>query len=137
MALREWQGSTAAELARDICHDAGSLTRIIDELERRELVTRQRSAADRRVVTLALSPRGGALVESLMPRVVEFWNRLLGGFSHGEIRQLIKLLTRLVGAAGGAGEDLSPRRRQLLDKLDDHHEHQAGHHRDHHRRRRV
>ena len=101
MALRELQASTSAEIARNICHDAGSLTRILDQLERRGLIARQRSEADRRVVTLTLTPRGADLVESLMPRVVEFWNELLGGFSHAEIKTLIRLLTRLVTAAGG------------------------------------
>ena len=58
MALREWGQSTAAELARDICHDAGSLTRILDELEERGLVARARSETDRRVVALTLTPQG-------------------------------------------------------------------------------
>src|SRR5271156_797607 len=70
MALRESRASTATELARDICHDAGSLTRIIDELERRDLVARQRSETDRRLVALTLTPRGAGMVETLVPRVV-------------------------------------------------------------------
>ena len=70
------------ELARNICHDAGSLTRILDELEQRDLIARVRSETDRRVVTLSLTPQGLALVETLLPRVVEHWNTLLGEFSH-------------------------------------------------------
>jgi DNA-binding MarR family transcriptional regulator len=101
MALREWQASTSAEIARNICHDAGSLTRILDQLERRGLIARLRSDTDRRVVMLTLTPRGAELVERLMAKVVDFWNSLLGDFSHGEIKTLIKLMTRLVAAAGG------------------------------------
>ena len=99
MALREWKQSTSAELARNICHDAGSLTRVLDQLETRGLMTRLRSETDRRVVTLTLTPKGLAFVEDLIPRVVEYWNGLLGDFDHAEIKVLIKLLTRLVGAA--------------------------------------
>ena len=58
MALREWGHSTSAELARDICHDAGSLTRILDELEQRDLIARARSETDRRVVSLSMTPSG-------------------------------------------------------------------------------
>jgi DNA-binding MarR family transcriptional regulator len=111
MALREWGQSTAAELARNICHDAGSLTRMLDELEDRGLVARARSEIDRRVVTLTLTAQGLGMVESLLPRVVEFWNRLLSTFSHLEIKTLVTLLSRLVAAASQERDE--PRRARL------------------------
>ncbi|HWY61583.1 MAG TPA: MarR family transcriptional regulator [Rhizomicrobium sp.] len=101
VALHDGRISTAGDLALNICHDAGSLTRLIDQMEKRGFVTRQRSESDRRVVTLALTPRGRAMVEVLAPRVMNFWNKLLSGFSHEEIDTLIALLTRLVIAAEG------------------------------------
>lgn len=110
MALREWGQSTAAELARNICHDAGSLTRILDELEERGFVTRARSETDRRVVALTLTTKGLGVVETLLPRVVDFWNELLGDFSHLEIKLLVKLLGRLVEAADD--QRSAPRRRR-------------------------
>jgi DNA-binding MarR family transcriptional regulator len=116
MALREWGHSTAAELARDICHDAGSLTRILDELEQRDLVQRVRSETDRRVVTLSMTPKGLAMVEILLPRVVEHWNGLLAGFSHPEIRLLIKLLSRLTAATEGKRNQDNPRPRRQAEK---------------------
>jgi DNA-binding MarR family transcriptional regulator len=134
MALREWGQSTAAELARNICHDAGSLTRILDELEERGLITRARSATDRRVVALTLTTKGLSMVETLLPRVVEFWNALLGDFSHLEIKLLVKLLGRLVDAAGE--QRAEPRRRRIssIRGLETGHEnghgrrHRRGHH---------
>ena len=99
VALHDGRITTAGDLAHNICHDAGSLTRLIDQMEKRGLVTRQRSKEDRRVVTLGLTARGRALVEALAPRVMNFWNRLLSGFSHTEVDTLIALLTRLVLAA--------------------------------------
>jgi DNA-binding MarR family transcriptional regulator len=116
MALREWGHSTSAELARDICHDAGSLTRILDELEQRGLIARVRSETDRRVVSLSMTPQGLALLEILLPRVVAHWNELLGDFSHLEIKQLIKLLTRLTQAAEGKRDALNARGRKRQDK---------------------
>jgi DNA-binding MarR family transcriptional regulator len=120
MTLREWGHSTSAELARDICHDAGSLTRILDELEQRDLITRVRSETDRRVVTLSLTPQGLALVEALLPRIVDHWNELLGDFSHLEIKLLIKLMTRLTEATEDKRELRSPRGRKRQEKLAGH-----------------
>jgi DNA-binding MarR family transcriptional regulator len=104
--------ATAGDLAHNICHDAGSLTRLIDQLVERGFVTRQRSETDRRVVTLALTPHGGELVEAMAPRVMDLWNGLLGGFSHAEIDTLIALLTRLAIAAEGPREG-RPREKRL------------------------
>ncbi len=101
VALHDGHITTAGDLAHNICHDAGSLTRLIDQMEKRGLVTRQRSESDRRSVKLALTPRGRDLVEALAPRVMDFWNRMLSGFSHAEIDTLIGLLTRLTIAAEG------------------------------------
>jgi DNA-binding MarR family transcriptional regulator len=96
VALHDGRITTASDLAHNICHDAGSLTRLIDQMVERGLVTRTRDAADRRVVRLGLTPRGRKLVEALAPRVMDFWNGLLAGFSHAEVDTLISLLTRLV-----------------------------------------
>jgi len=76
---------------------------------KRGLVTRSRSDSDRRVVTLGLTARGDDLVAALAPRMIDFWNGLLAGFSHAEVDTLINLLTRLVLVAEG-----QPRRNKVL-----------------------
>jgi DNA-binding MarR family transcriptional regulator len=101
VTLYDGRVTTAGDLAQNICHDAGSLTRLIDQLEKRKLVTRARSETDRRVVTLGLTAHGRELVEAQAPRVMNLWNGLLSGFSHAEVDTLISLLTRLVIAAEG------------------------------------
>ena len=117
MALREWGNTSAVQLARDICHDTGSLTRILDELEERGLVARTRNETDRRSVTVSLTSQGLALVEMLLPRVVEHWNTLLGDFSHMEIKLLIKLLTRVTVATAGRRDERDPRFQKRQEKL--------------------
>jgi DNA-binding MarR family transcriptional regulator len=103
VALHDGRITNSSDLAHNICHDAGSLTRLIDQLEKRGFVTRTRSETDRRVVTLTLTPRGRDVVEALAPRVMHFWNGLLAGFTHQEVDMLINLLTRLVVAAEPRG----------------------------------
>jgi DNA-binding MarR family transcriptional regulator len=109
VALHDGRITTAGDLAHNICHDAGSLTRLIDQMVKRGLVTRTRSDADRRVVSLALTARGRSLVEVLAPKVMNFWNGLLSCFTHQEVDTLIALLTRLV-----IGVEGSPRKSKLL-----------------------
>src|SRR3954469_7304852 len=110
VALHDGRIKTAGDLAHNICHDAGSLTRLIDEMVKRGLVLRSRSETDRRVVSLSLTAPGRALVEQLAPRVMHFWNGMLAGFSHAEVDSLINLLTRLVMAAQ-AQDDKRPGRK--------------------------
>jgi DNA-binding MarR family transcriptional regulator len=99
VALHDGRIQTAGDLAQNICHDAGSLTRLVDQMVERGFVTRARSETDRRVVTLSLTARGRSMVESLAPKVMDLWNGLLSGFTHEEVDTLIDLLTRLVLAA--------------------------------------
>jgi DNA-binding MarR family transcriptional regulator len=101
VVLNDGKIMSAGDLAHNICHDGGSLTRLIDQMVERGFVTRSRSEHDRRSVRLAITARGRAVVASLAPDVMNFWNNLLAGFSHEEVDTLIALLTKLVLAAEG------------------------------------
>ena len=92
MSLRDGLAGTISELARHLNHDPGATTRLVDELERRGLLTRTRSRTDRRVVELALTSEGRATARAMAPRVVAFWNAVLKDFSHAEIDRLLALL---------------------------------------------
>ena len=106
VALHDGKITTAGDLAHNICHDGGSLTRLIDQMVQRGFVTRVRSEDDRRSVKLGLTPQGRDVVEALAPDVMNFWNKLLAGFSHAEVDTLIALLTKLVLATEGGASKL-------------------------------
>lgn len=95
MALRDKAAGTCADIARHMNHDTGAVTRLVDQLEKRGLVARTRSTADRRVVHLKLLSAGRTMAKALTPRIVDFWNWVLGDFSHAEAARLIRLLTHL------------------------------------------
>jgi DNA-binding MarR family transcriptional regulator len=97
LQLRDDLVHTGAELCRDMCHDSGALTRVIDQLEQRGFLTRQRSLGDRRIVTLHLTDEGRRVVESLVPVTVNLLNRAVAKFTDEEVTTLTSLLTRLVG----------------------------------------
>ena len=94
--LRDGIARTASDISREFRHDSGAMTRVIDQLERRGLLERKRSAADRRAVELSLTPLGRRTVESLLPVVVEQMNLALSPFTRDEFLQLRSLMTRLV-----------------------------------------
>jgi DNA-binding MarR family transcriptional regulator len=96
MGLREGVAKTSADLARHLNHDTGAVTRMVDQLEKRGFIKRERSKSDRRVVHLILTPRGRAVAKSFTPHITDFWNGVMDEFSHAEITTLIQLLTRLM-----------------------------------------
>lgn len=96
MGLREGVAETSADLARHLNHDAGAVTRVVDELEKRGLLRRERSKSDRRVVKLILTARGRAVARMHVPPIVDFWNRVTDDFSAQEIKQLLDLMGRLI-----------------------------------------
>ncbi|HKE96135.1 MAG TPA: MarR family transcriptional regulator, partial [Povalibacter sp.] len=58
LKLREGVADTASDLCRQMRHDNGALTRLIDQLEERGFIERQRSEQDRRIVKLDLTAAG-------------------------------------------------------------------------------
>src|ERR1700676_3869767 len=78
MHLRDGLAINATDLCSQLRHDSGALTRVIDQLEARGLVQRERSREDRRAVQLRLTDAGVATVAALVPRVVDKVNLRLG-----------------------------------------------------------
>jgi DNA-binding MarR family transcriptional regulator len=96
MYLRDGLGNTTAGICREMHHDSGALTRVVDQLEQRGLINRQRSREDRRVVELELTRSGRETVEQLIPVVVDHLNGALDALSYDEIDQLKHLLQRVL-----------------------------------------
>ncbi|MBC8745668.1 DNA-binding MarR family transcriptional regulator [Paraburkholderia sp. WC7.3g] len=90
----------AAELAREYGIDASAVTRLIDRLEKRGLLTRVRSNEDRRVVRLALTPEGHAIA-ARMPGIFNgVLDSLLNGFTPEEVGFLKSMLRRVLVNSG-------------------------------------
>ena len=83
--------------------DAGYLSRILARLERDGLVTRARSPADGRSVTLALSPEGAAAFGEIDARQVAHVEGLIGGLSTDGRGRLVSSLADAHGLLGGGG----------------------------------
>ena len=91
--------STAAELARQCELDAGSMTRLLDRLEAKQLCRRTRSADDRRVVNLELTDAGHSAAKDIPGVLCNVQNALLAGFSQEEWETLKSYLRRMLDTA--------------------------------------
>ena len=91
--------ATARELAQHGGRDKAQITRVIQQLEQAELVTRAPDPDDRRVQRLALSAQGEALVATLKRERQVVSARMLGKLTKAEQAQLAGLLARLLPAA--------------------------------------
>jgi DNA-binding MarR family transcriptional regulator len=98
MHLRDGLAINASDLCAQLRHDSGALTRLIDQLEARALVQRERSREDRREVQLRLTEAGRQTIAALIPKVVERLNFSLRDFSGAETAALTRLLTKLIAS---------------------------------------
>ena len=97
--------STVAELAR-VCHmDTGAMTRLLDRLETKGLVQRQRSDSDRRVVNIALTNAGTQAARAIPHALSAVQNHALAGFSAEEFATLKQLLRRVLANSQRRGEE--------------------------------
>lgn len=102
-----WLGraDTVASLARLIQIGDASMSRMLDRLEEKDLVRRERSADDRRVVHLHLTAKGRRVANRIWPIVVEGMHVHLDGFSKDELAKFNDFLARmLANGARDAGE---------------------------------
>ena len=79
-------------LAARLVSRAPDITRLVDRLEARFLVRRERLAHNRRVVRIAITADGDALLEQMAERVVDCGMKQLGHLSAAELGTLIELL---------------------------------------------
>lgn len=99
LKLQMGQASNVAELARECDLDAGSMTRLLDRLEAKDLCRRVRSLDDRRVVNLELTEAGLIAAKEIPVVLCSLQNQLLAGFSKDEWQLLQVFLRRILDTA--------------------------------------
>ena len=104
--LADGVAATAADLCRLMHYDTGSMTRLLDRLEAKGWIRRERSKDDRRVVRLQLTSAGRAVLPRLQDSAALVVQRMLMGFSAAEVRDLRGFLRRMI-------ENGQPRARRI------------------------
>ncbi|PTB21973.1 MarR family transcriptional regulator [Trinickia symbiotica] len=90
----------AADLARHYGIDASAVTRLIDRLEKRKLISRVRSSEDRRAVRLELTHEGYAIAARMPELFGEVTEKALAGFTPEEVGFLKTMLRRILANTG-------------------------------------
>ncbi len=74
------------------------ITRLLDRLEARTLISRQRDTRDRRVVSTRITPEGLRILQELDKPVREFHERQLAHMPESTIAELVELLEQVRSA---------------------------------------
>ena len=95
-SVAERAAETAADLCRLLHYDTGSMTRLVDRLEEKGLIRRERSKNDRRVVSLRVTRAGRALLPRWRDSAARVIQRMLTGFTAPEVNDLRTYLDRMI-----------------------------------------
>jgi MarR family transcriptional regulator, 2-MHQ and catechol-resistance regulon repressor len=90
------------EIADRLITAVPAITGLIDRLEGMELIARDRSTDDRRVVFVSISPKGLDKVNAMDAPLAALHKKLIGHLSRAELAELSRLLEKARGSNVGA-----------------------------------
>jgi len=94
------EGRPSGEIAERMVYRDPDVTRLVDRLQKRGLVTRLRNQRDRRVVTVKITEKGLALLARLDEHVDRFPRSVLAHVGPVKLKQLIGLLGQVLANLG-------------------------------------
>lgn len=91
-------GATApGTLARRVSLSPATITGIVDRLEKRGLITRERSLEDKRKVEIALTDQGREIAVQMPPPLHETFSKRLRELPYDEQQEIDRVLSKIVG----------------------------------------
>jgi len=103
-ALNEREGLDISELAERCYLLMPSLSRIIQNLEKRGLINRVQSKKDNRRSVISLTDDGHDVFRKIAPKSVDRYNYITERFGYGKLELLYELLDELVEKLDDGGE---------------------------------
>lgn len=118
-ALGQHEEMSAGELAREVNLSQGTITSILDRLEKRELIKRVRSDSDRRKVFVTLTDNGKEQLASAPTLLQEHFIERFSELKDWEQHQILASLQRLAEMMDAQNIDAAPvlETRQELDAV--------------------
>lgn len=95
------KGLACREIGERLVHRVPDVTRLLDRLETRGLVERQRETADRRVVRVRITEAGLSLLVPLEEPVNNAHSHSLGRLSPERLQQFIEIIDEIRSAQSG------------------------------------
>ena len=85
-------GMPCGEVSDRLITRDSDITRLFDRLEKRSLITRERSETDRRVVRAKIAPEAVALLDQVDAPILELHIQQFGVLAQPDVERLIELL---------------------------------------------
>jgi DNA-binding MarR family transcriptional regulator len=83
------------ELCERCAKDAPTITRIIELLLKKELIIRESCKEDRRKFNISLSKKGKALIQKLLPTVIEFRKQGWHNLTEKDIAHIVRITQKI------------------------------------------
>lgn len=93
--LNSYDNLYAKDLVAYTYMDKTQVSRLINQLEQRGLVQRQAGKQDQRTQQLSLTADGKALLRQIIPKAIEWENRLIDSLDGSEYQQLVEMIAKL------------------------------------------
>ena len=90
----EGQPLPILEIADRMVTVVPGITGLIDRLEQAELVHRERSEQDRRVIFVSITPKATKILSQLDEPLLDLHKKLMGHLTHVELKELSRLLEK-------------------------------------------
>lgn len=109
LAVIEGNGGpiTAGAVGAQMHITSGSMTSLLDTLERNGYIQRLTDPGDRRRVLAEITPEGQSVLDRLLPEVVQMTSAVMAGFDDAELHGFLGTLSRIRDAIETAPGDLA------------------------------
>ena len=87
--------STVTEIARRGVLKMSTLTRMLDRMEKDELVSRSLWKQDKRVVQIKVTAKGRAALNKMLSAANDVYKKTFAGISDAEVKRLMKTLAKM------------------------------------------
>jgi len=101
ISLWSEDGLVLSDLSKRLSRDGPTITGIIDRMEKKELLRRERSTRDRRIIQVYLSPKSLKMKEALVELQLTAGKDIIENFTDEDIERLETLLTKLLANIEG------------------------------------
>jgi len=110
LAVIEGNGApmTAGAVGAHMHITSGTMTSVLDTLERNGYIVRLTDSDDRRRVMVDITPEAQAVLNRLLPEVVQTTTMVMAGIDDTELYDFLDTLARIRDAITAAPDDLAP-----------------------------
>ena len=103
--VSEHPGCLQKEIAENCFVDTSTLTTVLSNMERKDLIKRERLANNNRAYSINVTPHGKAVLDSIKEQYDTMVDTALSGFSQNEADELISYLNRMTENLRNAGRN--------------------------------